>query len=66
VKTSLIILLFVLAVFLLIIAPFVTIWSLNTLFTLTIEYTIWTWLAMVWLSLVTFGNIASATFKRNI
>jgi hypothetical protein len=66
VKTSLIILLFVLAVFLLIISPFVTIWSLNTLFTLTIEYTIWTWLAMVWLSLVTFGNIASATFKRNI
>lgn len=29
--------------------PLVTIWSLNTLFGLSIDYTFWTWLAMIWL-----------------
>ena len=28
-------------------APFIIIWALNTLFALGIEYTFWTWLAML-------------------
>lgn len=36
-------------------SPFVTIWSLNTLFSLGIDYTVWTWLAALWLSLGVFG-----------
>ena len=43
-----------------ILAPFVTIWALNTLFGLGIAYTFFTWLATVWLQLVTFGSVASA------
>ena len=39
--------------------PLVTIWSINTLFTLTIPYTLETWGAVVWLSMVTFGNVVS-------
>jgi hypothetical protein len=30
------------------VAPFITIWSLNTLFALGIPYTPWTWCAMIW------------------
>jgi hypothetical protein len=37
--------------------PLATIWSLNTLFALTIPYSFETWCAMVWLSMVTFGNV---------
>lgn len=48
-----------------VISPFITIWSLNTLFALDIDYTIWTWLAMVWLSMVTFGGIISVIRKRD-
>lgn len=47
-----------------IVSPFITIWSLNTLFALGIGYTIWTWLAMVWLSMVTFGGIISVVRKN--
>lgn len=39
-------------------APLVTLWSLNTLFGLGIEYGFYEWLAVVWLSTVTFGGIA--------
>jgi hypothetical protein len=49
-----------LAVLLIVIGPLITIWSLNTLFGLTIAYTIWTWLATAWLSVVTFGNVSAA------
>ena len=42
-------------VVLVIILPLVTIWAVNTLFGLGIEYTIWTWLASTWLSAV-FGG----------
>ena len=48
--------LFVIA--LIVVSPFVTIWALNTLFGLSIAYTIETWFAVVWLSLVSIGNIA--------
>lgn len=40
-------------------APLLTIWSLNTLFGLGIAYTFWTWLATVWLQMVTFGSMAA-------
>ena len=52
--------LIVLAIFLIIVGPLITIWSLNTLFGLGIAYTFWTWLATAWLSLVTFGSVSSA------
>jgi hypothetical protein len=41
-------------------APLATIWSINTLFQLGISYTIETWLAVVWLSTVTFGSVSYA------
>ena len=43
--------------------PFATIWSINTLFGTTIAFTFETWLATVWLSMVTFGNVVSAVNK---
>ena len=39
-------------------APLATLWSLNTLFGLGIAYGFYEWLAVVWLSMVTFGGIA--------
>lgn len=58
-------LLIVALIALIIVGPFVTIWSLNTLFSLAIEYTVWTWLAIVWLSLVTFGSVVSSVRKKD-
>lgn len=40
-----------------ILGPLLTIWSLNTLFGLGIAYGVLEWLAMVWLSIVTFGGL---------
>ena len=46
------ILLSVLLIFLLfVVAPFITIWSLNTLFDLSIAFTWQTWLATIWFGL---------------
>lgn len=39
------------------VGPVITIWSINTLFSMNITYSLWTWLSVVWLSLVTFGNL---------
>ena len=45
-KTAEVIAILVIAVFFVIIGPFIAIWSLNTLFpALAIPYTFWTWLA---------------------
>ena len=44
----------------LIISPFLTIASLNTLFGLNIAYTVWTWLSVAWMNLVTFGGLSMA------
>jgi hypothetical protein len=55
----------VLLILLIVFGPLITIWSLNTLFNLGIAYTIWTWLATAWLSLVTFGSVTSAINKKN-
>lgn len=40
-------------------SPFVTIWSLNTLFKLDIQYTFWTWSAMLWINV----TISGARYK---
>lgn len=48
-----------LAIAAIIFGPIATIWSLNTLFTLAIPYEFETWCAVVWLSMVTFGNIVT-------
>lgn len=56
-------LLILLLIVILLVSPVLTIWSLNTLFGLTIPYTLATWFAAVWLSMVTFGNVATAVRK---
>ena len=45
------------------IGPLAIIWALNTLFGLTIEYTFWTWLAVVLLT-GAFGKLG-VTYKKN-
>ena len=55
-----VILLVVLLAVIIVFAPLATIWSLNTLFGLTIAYDFWTWLAAVWLTSVTFGGVQAA------
>ena len=44
----------------LIISPFLTIGALNTLFGLSIAYTVWTYLSVMWLNLATFGGLSVA------
>jgi len=47
----------VLVIALLCIGPFLTIWTLNTLFpVLAIPFTFWTWLAGLWVNWVVFGS----------
>jgi len=58
-------LILLLLLFILVFAPFLTIWSLNVLFGLGIGYTLWTWIAVVWLSTVTFGGIAYNTRSKD-
>lgn len=45
----------VIALIVIVFAPFVVIWSINTLFTTGIEYSFWTWLATLVVTSV-FGN----------
>lgn len=49
--------LIVLYVVLIIVGPIITIWSLNTLFSLGIAYTFWTWLAVIVLGTFINSNI---------
>lgn len=56
-QTLILILLLVLVI---IFAPLLTIWSLNTLFNLGIGYTFFTWVATVWLQMATLGGVAAA------
>lgn len=52
--------LIILLVFLIIIfGPFISIWSLNTLFNLGIDYTFKTWLAAIILSSIIYGSSQS-------
>jgi hypothetical protein len=55
--TLLVLLLIGIGVF--IFGPLITIWSLNTIFSLSIAYELETWFATVWLLMVTFGSLAS-------
>ena len=55
-----VILLVILLAIIIVFAPLATIWSLNVLFGMAIEYNFWTWLATVWLSSVTFGGVQAA------
>jgi hypothetical protein len=50
---------FVLILLAIIFFPFAVIWSLNTLFGLSIGYTFWTWLAVVVLSSIINPNLKS-------
>jgi len=52
----LVVIIFVLAA---VFAPFMTIWSLNTLFPqLAIPMNFWTWLSMEWINLMIIGRIS--------
>jgi hypothetical protein len=53
-----ILLLVIIAVF-----PLLTIAALNTLFALGIQYTLWTWLSVVWIQMMTFGGVAASARK---
>lgn len=44
----------------LIFAPILTMLALNQLFGLGIVITIWSWLSMVWVQIVTFGGVMTA------
>ena len=39
-----------------IVSPLITIWSLNTLFHTSIEYSMWTYLAALWVTGLVAGN----------
>lgn len=48
---------------LLLLMPLMTITALNTLFSLNIAYTPWTYLSMIWLNMSTFGAVVIAIDK---
>lgn len=54
-KTAVVVLFAVLIVVMIGVGPFITIWCLNTLFTTSIPFNIWTWLSVFWLSMVANG-----------
>ena len=45
--------------------PFISIWALNTLFGLGIAYSFKTWLAAIWIQMVTFGGVQTAINKKD-
>lgn len=54
----------VIVVAMIVFGPLVTIWSLNTIFALTIEYSIGTWFAAVWLQATLTGGAITTTIKN--
>jgi hypothetical protein len=59
IRNIVIVLLILLIIALIIVGPILTIWSLNTLFpVLAIPYTIWTWLATVFLFAAVRANVS--------
>jgi hypothetical protein len=54
----------VIVVAMVVFGPFVTIWSLNTIFGLTIEYSIATWFAAVWLQGTLMGGVITTIKNR--
>ena len=55
----------ILLIILLGVGPLITIWSLNTLFNLAIGFNFWTWCAMVWVQLVSFGSVIAKLTQIN-
>ena len=55
---------FIVALAAIVVVPLITIWSINTLFAMGIEYTVWTWVAMFWLQAALTGSV-SAAIRRN-
>ena len=51
--------LIIVAIGALLVTPFATIWALNTLFALGIQYNFWTWLATLYLSGAIFGKFSA-------
>jgi hypothetical protein len=47
------------AITVLLLSPFATIWALNTLFALSIQYNFWTWLAALYISAMVFGKFSA-------
>jgi tryptophan-rich sensory protein len=59
-KLGMMILIAAVVIFLIIVGPLITIWSLNTLFpVLAIPYNIWTWLATVFLFAAIRANVSA-------
>jgi hypothetical protein len=56
-------LLIVLAIVMVITGPLVTIWSINLLFGLAIEYSLSTWAAVAWLGALVSGSLGAAYKK---
>lgn len=54
-----IILVVLLAILVLGIGPFITVWSINALFSTSIAYSFKTWLAMTWVQAISFSGIIS-------
>lgn len=51
-----------LVIILVFVSPFLSIWALNTIFSLAIPTNVWTWLAVFWLHIV-IG--AKASYKKS-
>lgn len=49
-----------LIVVLTVVGPFISIWALNTLFKVGIEYSVWSWLAVMWLQLIFVAKISKS------
>lgn len=62
-ETGTVIALTVLALLLIVFSPLVSIWALNTLFGLGIQYSLATWAAAAWCSLLLGGSVASKASK---
>lgn len=55
----------VLIIGLIIAVPLIQIWALNTLFGLSIKYTVWTWLAAAVLTGTTFGRFTGSVSRKD-
>lgn len=64
-STSTIVGVFLAVILIIVGAPLLTIWSLNTLFALAIPYTVATWFATGWLTLILAGRSVNTTNTKN-
>ena len=47
-----------LVIVLIFVSPLLSIWALNTIFSLAIPTNVWTWLAVAWLHIVIGGSVS--------